>query len=288
MIDFGSLLGAGTSLLGGLFGGGAGNAAQQGAEAGQKTDWWAMANTNEAVDNAVKAYQNAYTNAQGYLQPYYNAGQQGLNSLSNALTPASGLSQTDMVSGLPPGAGANLMDFLTKTQAYQFPLQQGLTLLDQSAAARGNALSGGQQQAITQYGQNFAMSNALAPAQANYQNYLNNLYGKLAAPGQVAGTQIGQFGMQSAAGQAGARMTGAQLQNSLASNIAGLQSNAGQAEQATSMYNQNALGSQMGALGGLISQVPWNQIGVGSSYGGTASGPSWNNALNTASLYGMY
>ena len=92
-----------------------------------------------------------------------------------------------------------------KDPGYQFRLQQGIDQLDQSAAARGNLLSGGQQKALARYNQGFAsneygnaFNRALQGAQLNYNQGAGisgagqAAAGQMQAAGNVMGQQVGQ------------------------------------------------------------------------------------------------
>lgn len=278
MIDLGSIgtLMSGASAVGSgiasLFGGG-GEGEQ--SEGGNKEMWWAMSQTSDAVQRALQGYQDHLESAQQHLMPYYQAGTQGLNALSAALTPTGGLSQVDMVSGLPPGAGADLMNYLTQTPAYQFPLQEGINALDRTAASKGMLLSGAQQKGINQYGQNFALSNALGPAMANYQAYLKNIAG-LTNIGQTTANTLGGYQMQTGQLKGAANLAQAQMQNALAGGMSTANAASDRQNYLQSLTEPN-IGSTLGAVAGL----DWNQIGkalgnvfgigsqgIGSSYAG--------------------
>jgi hypothetical protein len=226
-----------------------------GDSAGSESLLWGLRETRNAVARAMEAYNNALTNARKELQPYREAGGQGINALSAALTPEGGMSQTDMVSGLPPGAGADLMNYLTQTPAYQFPLQEGINALDRSAASKGMLLSGAQQKGINQYGQNFALSNALAPAMANYQAYLKNIAG-LSGIGQTAATTTGGYDIRTGELIGGSQLAMAQMQNALAGGIA---TNA--MGQQRMDYMQSLTQPNIGSTLGTIAGLPWGQIG---------------------------
>ena len=94
---------------------------------------------------------------------------------------------------------------------YQFRLQQGQTALENSAAARGGALSGDAGRALTQYGQDYASNEyqnvynrALQQYQQSYNIFQNNQankfnrYATLAGLGQTSAGQLGQFGQAAA------------------------------------------------------------------------------------------
>jgi hypothetical protein len=285
MINLGQIVGAVASVgsaVGGLL-----SSSKSGANTSKGTDalWWAQSETSNAVQRALASFQNAYHAARGdlrtaksdlvnYLSPYTTAGEQGMNAMIPLLT---GLSSQDMISGLPPGASSDLLNYLTQSQIYQFPLQEGLNALDRSAASKGMLLSGEQTKATQRYGQDFALSNALNPAMQNYQNYLRNIAGMGGMGLQAAtttGTGLAGLGesMANVAMKTGelkghANLAQAGLQNALAGNIASSYTQQGLLNQAASNRWGNALGSLIGTgIGGaydIFKSSPWGQIGSG-------------------------
>ena len=77
--------------------------------------------------------------------------------------------------------------------ATQFQIKQGLSALEQGAAARGGLLSGATLKATQRLGQDVASQ--------QYQNYLNRLQG-LSQSGQQAAGELGRFGQAASASQA--------------------------------------------------------------------------------------
>jgi hypothetical protein len=142
---------------------------------------------------------NVYDNLNGTIAPYLQAGQQGINSLSEALAPGGSLTQqfsfnpSDMESD--PG--------------YQFTLNEGLKALTNSASARGLVSSGATMKGLEGYAQGLAgtqfqnsYNRALNTFQTNHNNTLGALT-TLANFGQNANSQaigIGQnYGNQTSA-----------------------------------------------------------------------------------------
>ena len=100
--------------------------------------------------------QKQYTEqAVQQLQPYQQAGTSALSMYQNLL-------------GLGSSGTAGMQAY-KNTPGYEYRLQTGIDALDKSAAASGSLLSGAQQKALTEYGQNFATN--------EYQNYLSNVAG---------------------------------------------------------------------------------------------------------------
>lgn len=261
--------------FGGLFGGGGSSAAEEGLEQGRNALWMANLQTSNAAQRAMDAYLNSYNIAQGdwenvepALAPYTGLGREAAQKLWGMI-PLEGGNPLDMITGLPPGMGVDTANWLTKTPMYQFPFQEGLNALDRSAAARGMLLSGAQNKASQQFGQNFALTNALQPAMANYQNYLKNLMGmtemgrSTALPGALA-TATGKAG---AAEQLGSQMGNAQflqaqLQNALAGQIASSYARQGLLQAGRENAQSNALSGLIGSIGGFASNIlPLEGIG---------------------------
>jgi len=272
-----------------LFGGGGGGDSEDESNSlywAAKSNQTGQEQTDQAVQEALADYVTMLEAASKYLQPYYNAGTEGLNALSAALTPEGGLSQVDMVSGLPPGAGADLMNFLTQTPAYQFPLQEGINALDRSASSKGMLLSGAQQKGINQYGQNFALSNALNPAMANYQAYLKNISG-LAGMGQTAGTQLGNWQITNALNMGNTRMKGAEIRGSLAAADANMRmNNLSQDIKRDALDSANSSNSLIGSLLGGIAGLPWDQIG--NSLSGLFGGNQFSGSTASGGISSSY
>lgn len=128
---------------------------------------------------------------------------------------------------------------LQLTPGYRFRLQEGADLLEHSAAARGNLLTGATSEALTRYGQDYASgeysnvyNRALTEYQQNYnifqQNQANqfNRLASLSGVGQTAAGQLSSAGQQ-AAGNVGnillssAAQQGQSIQNAAAARASG-------------------------------------------------------------------
>lgn len=110
---------------------------------------------------------------------------------------------------------------------YQFSLNQGISALDKSAAARGSLYSGGHSQDLTQF------------AQGNADQFLNSYWNKLAGQagqGQVTAGNLGALGAN------------------VAGNIGNYLTNAGQARASSYLQQGNIGAQQIGAFGNAISQ----------------------------------
>ncbi len=225
-----ALIGAGiggvTSIIGGLLGSHAANSAasiqsqnaQRVAQMAQQAAGTAAGGVTTAADNAQQQMRaglgdanfylrqgqensgNLWNQQQGMLSnnyanlnPYLQAGQQGIAGLSQAFAPGGSLAGSFKA---PTAAEAEA------TPGYQFQMQQGLKALNSSQAAQGLTASGGALKALTQYGQGLASTNyqntynnALQSYQTNFGNTLNGL-GTLAGYGQNANNQAINLGGQ--------------------------------------------------------------------------------------------
>jgi hypothetical protein len=189
---------------------------------------------NKAAEQA-KVYTEASANQMNYyskravsqLSPYTQAGTSALSMYQNML----GLGSQ----------GAEGMNAYQKTPGYQFRMQSGVDALDKSAAASGSLLSGAQQKALTEYGQNFGTN--------EYQNSLSNV-GSLMNQGYNASTSSGNFLMGT-----GSTISGAYsgLGNTLA------QTYAAKGQAATGMFGGAMSGGASMGAGAMMSDINLKQ-----------------------------
>lgn len=133
---------------------------------------------------------------------------------------------------------------------YQFRLNQGNQQINNSAAARGELLSGNTLQALNQFGQDYA-SNEYQNTYNRYNNDQTNIYNRLAAMaglGQTATNALGQSGQNAANNISNTLLTSGQQ---IGQNI----NNAGAARASGYAANGNILGSTIGGLGSNISNL---------------------------------
>lgn len=128
---------------------------------------------------------------------------------------------------------------------YQFRQSEGVKALDQSAAARGGALSGNALRAVTDYSSNLAAG--------EYGNYVNRLMGM---------AQLGQQGVSGATGAitgAGGALMGAQQAqgDARASGVLGTTNAIGQGAQNYLMWDWLNKQGQSGGSGGFSQYGPW-------------------------------
>ena len=133
-----AIIGAGASLYGA---GQQANAAKSAADTQAQSAQASIDAQNQALDKQI-----------ALNQPWQDAGLKALDNYSN--NPAFSFSAKDF----------------TSSPAYQWNVQQGVNALDASAASRGKLLSGAQDKAITNYGQ----QQGLNDYQQQYNNALQN------------------------------------------------------------------------------------------------------------------
>ena len=132
-----------------------------------------------------------------------------------------GITQLSQLStGLKPGGEFNRNFQMSDFQAdpgYAFRQSEGLKAIDNSAAARGSALSGATLKALTKYGQDYA-SNEYQNSYNRWNNDVSNRFNRIsgvAGTGQQAVNQVGSYGQSTASSVAQGNMNTA---NNIASN----------------------------------------------------------------------
>lgn len=126
--------------------------------------------------------------ARGYLSPYYKAGTGALDLYSQKMKEMSD----------PTAFYSKIMGGYQESPAYKFRMQQGLESLKNTAAATGYTGSGHELKNILGFSQGLASQ--------GQQQYLQNILGintadiaglsQLSGRGQQAGSQMGEWGMQ--------------------------------------------------------------------------------------------
>jgi hypothetical protein len=149
---------------------------------------------------------------------------------------------------------------------YKFRLDQGMQALQNSAAARGDLLSGGTAKALTNYGQDYASNEygnvynrALGQYQQNYNQYQQNQtnqfnrFASLAGLGQTTAAQLGQFGQQAATNYGNIALTSGAQQGQQANNAAA-------ATASGYVGGANAWGGALNNLSGLAQLPLYSQM----------------------------
>jgi hypothetical protein len=165
----------------------------------------------EEQQQALNFQEQEWNTQQQNEAPFLQAGKGAINTLSGLVsTPGQGLlTPWTQQFNAPTAAEAEA------TPGYQFELGQGEQALQNSAAANGGLLAGGNLKATTNYAEGLAstnyeqaFNNALTQYQTAYNTFQNNQtneYNRLAGvagTGQTAAAQLGSQG-QAAAGNVG-------------------------------------------------------------------------------------
>jgi hypothetical protein len=160
--------------------------------------------------------------AQSLMMPYIKGGEKAQTQLSDLLA-----APTDKFSYDSSNVEAD--------KGYQFTLAQGMKALEQSAAARGQSLSGGQQKAIAQFSQGNAatyqnqfFNQALSTFDANRdttQQRIANLFGQT-SQGMQGGQFAGKIGLDQAEYASDAEQRAAALKAQLGLQASGMVGNA--------------------------------------------------------------
>ena len=184
--------------------------------------------------NSLAEQKREYDIQQKNEAPFLATGQDASRQLQAGLQPGGSLVQPWTNSFTAPTNVTEQND-----PGYQFRLQQGQQMLENSAASRGSLLSGNTATAEQQYGQDYASneySNVYNRALTEYQNKYNifqnnqaNQFNRLstaAGGGQVAAGQLGQQGQAAASNIANINMAsgqqiGQQMNNAAAARASG-------------------------------------------------------------------
>ena len=239
----------------------AGNAATTQAQASE----YAAGLQSNAANNALSLQQQEWQQNQANQAPFLAAGQQAVQNLSTKF--GNGAPQWTGQFQAPTAAQA------AATPGYQFALQQGEQAIQNSAAARGNLLTGGTTKALDQYATGQAsqtyqqtFNNQLAQYQQAYNqfqqaqtNQYNQIAG-IAGTGQVTANTLGQQGQQAATNAGNIYLTSGQqiskdLMNQAAATASGYvgQANAwsgGLSSAGNSLTNGLLMSSLLGSQGG--------------------------------------
>jgi len=111
----------------------------------------------QGYGEAIDALEGVKGEQQQLYSPWIDAGKKALQAMQDT-------GEFDFT---------NLDTFIDPS--YEFRLQEGVNALDQSASARGNLMSGAQQQAVTDYGQNLASQEYGNAFDRAFQTYNTNL-----------------------------------------------------------------------------------------------------------------
>lgn len=228
----------------------------------------------QEAQNALNFQEQEFATQQANEAPWLQQGQQAVSQLGQLAGPG-GLQPWNQQFQAPTAEQA------AQTPGYQFQLQQGEQALQNSAAAKGDLLSGNTGAALEQYGQGLASTNyqqvynnALTQYQQSYnqfqQNQANqfNRLASVAGLGQTAAGQLGQTGQAAAQNVGNISLTsgaqqGQDIQNAAAAQASGYVGTA------------NAIGGGIGNIGqyALLSQLLGQQGGFNEFGPGGINGP---------------
>jgi hypothetical protein len=246
---------AGVGLAGSI-----GGAAIQSSAAGHAASTQAQAAEDAAqlqhqdAQDALAFQKQQYNTQQKNMAPWLQAGRTDLATLQSQLPQlTSGFNEKFQA---PTGATEQ------NDPGYQFRLDQGMKALQNSAAAKGDLLSGNTLAASTQYGQNYASNeygNVYNRAMGEFQNRFNidsankarkfNDLAALSGVGQTTATQLGQQGQEAANNVSQTYLTsGQQIGNQINNAAAATASGYGTSANAWS----GALGGSTSSLSNLL------------------------------------
>lgn len=293
-----AVIGAGTSIFNGISGRSAAKAAgTRQANAGEATikniaDQQARGDNNisTATGTASNWVAPAVDYAGSLQMPYIHGGEAAESQLNTLL-------------GQPVDKFSYDPSKIADDKGYQFTLSQGMKALEQSAAARGQSLSGGQLKAINQFGEGNAATyenqfynQALSTFDTNrdtLQQRIGNLFGQT-SQGQRSADTVGQQQIQgteyASTAEQNAAALKAQLGRDYASQYGNAQtgsanSSAGSILAANSQFNNGVTGAtndigqaiflnQLMKQPGRAPSVNTNIQGLPSNYAGTPEYPS--------------
>lgn len=254
------------------------NAAGKAADAQSQAANHAADLQKQEADNSLAFQKEQWGTQQQNLAPWLSAGKGALGELSGLTsTPGQGLlAGFDKQFQAPTGATEQ------NDPGYQFRLQQGMSALNNSAAAKGNLLSGNVLNAQQKFGQDYASneySNVYGRAMQDYMNQFNifnsnqsNQYNRLAGlagTGQQAANTLGQLGQGAADNVSRINMTAGQQIGQDYQNAGAAQASGYTRGAAAWAQGLTGIGNQIGQYGGQGGTFP----GLGGG-GGVQSGMS--------------
>ena len=179
----------------------------------------------QEAQNALDAQNKQWQQTQENQAPWLAAGKQALGNLTSQF--GNGGPQWNQTFTAPTGATEQ------NDPGYQFRLQQGMDALQNSAAARGNLLTGGTAKSVNNYAQDYASNEygnvynrALGQYQQNYNQFQqaqNNMFNREAAisgVGQTAANTLASAGQSAANNTANINLTSGQQQGQQINNAA--------------------------------------------------------------------
>lgn len=267
---------AGSVAAGAIGSSAAGNAASKQESAAN----YAADVQKQEADNALAFEKQQWTTDQANLAPWLSAGKSGLAQLQALLGLGGNVGSASYGSLLNPFQAPTLSQ-AENDPGYKFDLSQSLEALQNSAAAKGNLLSGSTQEALSKFAQNFAendYTNVYNRAFNTFETNQTNTYNRLAALaglGQTTATTLGNQGNSIAGTVANIDLTtgrniGTDVQNAAAAEASGYVGGANAWSSALTGGTSNLMNLI------LLSQMGRNGTGGGNPYGAyNSSGTDW-------------
>lgn len=250
------VIGGLSSILGGFLGSGAAKQAA-GIEAGTYGR-----NSEQLAQVGEQQLQQEL----GRLHPYVQGGQGAFNSLISQLTGPKASLTTPYQSFQAP-TGLNYQN----DPGYQARMQMGADALQNSAAARGDLLSGNTLKALTDYGQTFGSNEYQNVYNRALQNYLTNAQNYYTGQGNTFNRLMGTAGMGLNASQLAQNAN--QAYQGLYGNAMGMSNQGAEAQAAGIMGSANAWQNALGGLGNAAQFYSMmNMLGNGGGFGAPVSG----------------
>lgn len=251
-----------TAIVGGVIGAvGIGAGLYESSQSSSAQQSAADTQANAAMSAAQLQYKE-FQQQQKNLQPWLKTGTAAVNQLGALMQPGGQLYNTNFT---PQDFYAN------QDPGYAWDVQQGINALNASGAASGNYGSGNMATGLINYAENQA-SNEYQNAYNRWMNGQNTLYNRLAGvsgTGQVAGTQIGNWGMN-AASNMGNLYT--QAGGALAAGQVGSANAMAQGLQGAGNQMMGGFGAYMNYQNNQALMNAFNQANAGQGY--------WNNPNN--------
>lgn len=228
----------GSAVVGGAV---SASSSSKAAKAQQNAANTASAAQLQAAQDSNELQKAIYDQNRTDATPWRNAGVAALGQLATGMQPGGSLSTPFSMANFQADPG------------YQFRLDQGNKSIEQSAAARGNQLSGATMKALQKYGQGVA-SDEYNNAYNRFNNDQNTQFNRLsgiAGTGQTATNQIANMGQNYAGAVNSNSMNAA---NNIANNIIG----AGNARASGYVGQANAVNNAIGT--GINGYMQYNML----------------------------
>jgi hypothetical protein len=225
---------------------------------------------HQDAQDALAFQKQQYNTQQENAAPWLQAGKTDLAQLQSQLP--------DLTRGFGEQFQAPTGATEQNDPGYQFRLDQGMKMLDNSAAAKGGLLSGNTLQGEQNYAQNYASNeygNVYNRAMQEYQNRFNiynsnqankfNRLASLSGVGQTTAAQLGQQGQAAANNISNTLLTSGQQ-------VGGEINNAAAARASGYVGSANAYGGALsGGTNNLIDLYMLSKMG---GFGGGGAGPN--------------